>query len=62
MVNKKPLQVLCQRLKEVVSCHSSESYLSALAARISTVLHGSRLPGFIGLVPLPTLDKNIQFS
>jgi len=33
--------------------------LSVSAARISTVLDmPSRLPGFIGLVPPPTLDKN----
>lgn len=38
----------------------SESYLSAPAARISTVLYQS-VAGFIGLVPLPALDKNNDF-
>jgi hypothetical protein len=36
-------------------------YLSAFAARISTVpsIMLGRLPGFIGLVPPPALDKKI---
>jgi hypothetical protein len=34
------------------------SSLSTSAVRISTVLKWSRLPGFIGLIPPPALDKS----
>lgn len=50
---KKPLHK-----KEEVSVKLTSSHPSATAARISTVpTRVSRLPGFIGLVPPPALDK-----